>query len=266
MRPGQPAILLVYSRVAQLVEQPAVNRRVAGSSPASGAILSPPPTDGGGAVNRSPARQLAGLRLEGASVRGVLRTAADHSFGAGHAQVGREGRPGVSTPNCFAYSAFNRCQPPNYMASAPTMRPMGRFEHLGRVGPLHLGLVYMRRRRPHCRELCGANGTEVPVRIERAHSRRCSGSVSAFKPLQEGGGGRGRERASTSLHLCEPQRQQRHPARIAHGCSCRLFPFREGAFSILSKCCSRASTCFDQKRRKGTSHASSSMSGSGLSR
>src|SRR5262245_12816623 len=30
-------------------------------------------------------------------------------------------QPGVSTPNCFAYSAFNRCQPPNFMASeAPT--------------------------------------------------------------------------------------------------------------------------------------------------
>src|SRR5436309_15016156 len=109
--------------------------------------------------------------------------------------------PGVSTPNCFAYSAFNRCQPPNFIAPGPTMRPMGRparsrsstskqmcqpaapidmnprsmlcesvsrvpppsggsssprmscpppaeFEHLGRVGPLHLGLGYMRRRRP----------------------------------------------------------------------------------------------------------------------
>src|SRR5713101_5540544 len=36
--------------------------------------------------------------------------------------------------------------------------------------------------------------------------------------------------------------------------------------SIFFKCCSRESTCFDQKRRKGTSHVSSSMSGSGLSR
>ena len=31
---------------------------------------------------------------------------------------------GTSTPNCFAYSAFNRCQPSNFIASAPTMRPM----------------------------------------------------------------------------------------------------------------------------------------------
>src|ERR1051325_7778204 len=34
-------------------------------------------------------------------------------------------QPGVSTPNCCAYSAFNRCQPPNFIASMPTMRPMG---------------------------------------------------------------------------------------------------------------------------------------------
>src|SRR5437588_503405 len=35
------------------------------------------------------------------------------------------GQPDVSTPNCFAYSAFSRCQPPNFIASPPTMRPMG---------------------------------------------------------------------------------------------------------------------------------------------
>src|SRR3989441_5819865 len=29
------------------------------------------------------------------------------------------------SPNCFAYSAFNRCQPPNFIAAGPTMRPMG---------------------------------------------------------------------------------------------------------------------------------------------
>src|SRR5205823_12372045 len=45
-----------------------------------------------------------------------------------------------------------------------------------------------------------------------------------------------------------------------------FLPFPEGTFSIFSNCCSRASTCFDQKRRKGTSHASSSISGSGRRR
>src|SRR5580704_5851392 len=33
-------------------------------------------------------------------------------------------QPGASTPNCFAYSVFNRCQP-NFMASAPAIRPSG---------------------------------------------------------------------------------------------------------------------------------------------
>src|SRR5947208_16087985 len=45
--------------------------------------------------------------------------------------------------------------------------PPAEFERLGRVGPIHLGLGYVRRR-PHCRELCGASGIEVPVRIERS--------------------------------------------------------------------------------------------------
>jgi hypothetical protein len=31
----------------------------------------------------------------------------------------------LSTPNCFAYSALNRCQPLNFMASAPVMGPIG---------------------------------------------------------------------------------------------------------------------------------------------
>src|SRR2546426_6790149 len=35
------------------------------------------------------------------------------------------GQLGVSIPNCLAYSAFSRCQPPNFIASPPTMRPMG---------------------------------------------------------------------------------------------------------------------------------------------
>jgi|SRR6201987_457453 hypothetical protein len=35
------------------------------------------------------------------------------------------GQLGVSTPNCLAYSACSRCQPPNFIASGPTMRPMG---------------------------------------------------------------------------------------------------------------------------------------------
>ncbi len=36
------------------------------------------------------------------------------------------GELGASTPNCLAYSAFSRGQP-NFIASVPTMRPMGVF-------------------------------------------------------------------------------------------------------------------------------------------
>ena len=38
---------------------------------------------------------------------------------------GPEAQLGASTPNSLAYSAFNRCQPPNCRASAPTIRPTG---------------------------------------------------------------------------------------------------------------------------------------------
>ena len=35
------------------------------------------------------------------------------------------GQLGTSMPNCWAYSAFSRCQPSNLIASPPAMRPMG---------------------------------------------------------------------------------------------------------------------------------------------
>src|SRR4029078_13338865 len=36
-----------------------------------------------------------------------------------------DGQLGGSMPNCFAYSAWSRWKPPNFIASGPTMRPMG---------------------------------------------------------------------------------------------------------------------------------------------
>jgi hypothetical protein len=43
------------------------------------------------------------------------------------------------SPNCFALSAFNRCQPPNLMASAPTMRPMSGVRAGGRLDNCRVG-------------------------------------------------------------------------------------------------------------------------------
>src|SRR5438067_464532 len=60
-------------------------------------------------------------------------------------------------------AASQRLQFPADVGSTP-----GIFERPRRVSPLHVGLGYVRRRRSHCRELCGAKGTEVPVRIERS--------------------------------------------------------------------------------------------------
>src|SRR5437762_847329 len=60
-------------------------------------------------------------------------------------------------------AASQRLQLPADVVSTPAI-----FERPRRVSPLHVGLGYVRRRRSHCREICGADGTEVPVGIERS--------------------------------------------------------------------------------------------------
>src|SRR5882724_6874125 len=165
-------------------------------------------------------------------------------------------------------AARQRLQLPADVLSAPV-----EFEHLGRVGPLHLALGHKRRRRPHGRELRDANGTEVPVRIERSPFAKMLG----IRQRLPNRGGRLAEVADEAerpllpilLDLgatSGPRRVLLSASHVFLALSCPFLPFTEGTFSIFSKCCSRASTCFDQKRRKGASHASSSMSGSGLSR
>src|SRR5207248_2569979 len=58
-------------------------------------------------------------------------------------------------------AASQRLQFPANVVSTPAI-----FERPWRVGPLHLGLGYVRR--AHGREFCGASDTEVPVGIERS--------------------------------------------------------------------------------------------------
>src|SRR2546422_4747898 len=56
--------------------------------------------------------------------RGARRVCDPQMSGHRAAEIAGHDDCGESTPNCFAYSAFNRCQPANFMASAPTMRPI----------------------------------------------------------------------------------------------------------------------------------------------
>src|SRR5207249_2952062 len=200
----------------------------------------------------------------------------NYTFGAGHAQVrGREGQPGVSTPNCFAYSAFNRCQPPNFMASAPTMRPMGRparsrsstskqmcqpaapidmnprsmlCQSVSRVPPPPSGSSSQRMSCPPqlnsstlgasarftwVSDTCGVGTPTVEsfavptvprFRSESngAHSRRCSGSVSAFQTFA---GGWGRSRTRTSVHFSPSFRTSAPEAAPGAYCSRLLMSF-----------------------------------------
>jgi hypothetical protein len=65
--------------------------------------------------------------------------------------------------------SVSRVPPPSSGSSSQRMScPPVELEHPGRVGPLHLGLGDMQRRRSHRRELRGADGAEVSVRIERS--------------------------------------------------------------------------------------------------
>src|SRR5256885_5364707 len=116
-------------------------------------------------VQSLPATGLHGIGTDDASNRltgekAIQHVEADVPAGSAHrneatVDVVPEHEPGAA--------AFQRLQFP-----ADVLFPPAEFEHLGRVGPLHPGLGYLRRPRPDCRELCGANGTEVPIGIERS--------------------------------------------------------------------------------------------------
>ena len=138
----------------------------------------------------------------------------------------------------------------------------------GRVGPLHAVSVTMRRRRPHGRERHGGpTVAEAPIGIERRPFAQMLGLGERLPDLR---GGWRSSRTRTSVHF-SPSFRTSAPA-AAPGAYCSgshvLFSsFRScRGLSIRSRWRSSASTCSDQKRRNGTSHASSSMSGSGLSR
>jgi hypothetical protein len=133
-----------------------------------------------------------------------------------------------------------------------------------------VSLGYVRRRRSHCREICGADDPEVPIRIERSPFAEMLGVRERLPDLCGGMMEVADENERPPISVF-PDLSARSGTRRVLLTAVHVFPFlfltlTEGTFSIFSKCCSRASTCFDQKRRKGSSHASSSMSGSGLSR
>ena len=141
------------------------------------------------------------------------------------------------------------------------------FEQLRRIGSRHSSFRDHRRRRSHRSKLCCTNGAEVLVRIERSplsqllrireRGPNLCGRVAEFASENQ------RPLLSIFANFSTSSSAWRVLITLAH---VFFFPFIEGTCSILSKCCSKASTCFDQKRRNGTSHASSSISGSGLSR
>ena len=80
------------------------------------------------------------------------------------------GQLGASTPNCLAYSAFSRCQPSNFMASPPAMRPMG---------------VPLRRRSRTSKQMChpaAPHGDEAAIDVVPQRQARAAARGFEFPP------------------------------------------------------------------------------------
>src|SRR4029077_13109179 len=113
-------------------------------------------------VQSLPAAELHGVWADDASNR-VAREEpfqhieADMPAGRAHGDVSTVDVVPESEPG----TAAERLQFPADVISTPVI-----FERLRRVSPLDLALGDVRRRRSYRRELCGADGPEVPVGIE----------------------------------------------------------------------------------------------------
>ncbi len=155
-------------------------------------------------------------------------------------------------------TASQRLQLPADVLSAPI-----EFEHFERVGSFHLGLGYQRRRCSHRRELCVAHGTEVAVGIEGRPFAEVLGLRERLPNLRRRMGQVTDENERPRLSSFSDLGAGRGAGRVVVMVVHRFLPFRLGTGSMRSRWRSRASTWRVQKRRKGASHASISMSGSG---
>jgi hypothetical protein len=116
----------------------------------------------------------------------------------------------------------------------------GILERPRRVRSLHLGLGNVRRRRSHRRERCSADGTEVPVRIERSPFAQMLGVRNGRPNLRRSVGQVANENERPLLSIPLDLSARSGSRRVRLTAAHVLFPFTEGTFSIFSKCCSRA--------------------------
>src|SRR4051812_18373053 len=111
-----------------------------------------------------------------------------------------------------------------------------------------MALGYVRRRRACCCERRGADGTEVPVRIKRGPFTKLLGIGERGPHLRRRVGEVTDENERPLISVLADFSAGRRTRRVLF-MAVHFFCFLLcGAFAILSRCCSRASTCFDQKR------------------
>src|SRR5450432_639973 len=214
----------------------------------------------GGEASARARGQIGGLDAELLRVLGVQSRPAElHGFGADDASDGLTGEQPLQHVEADVQArsdhrdestvdtvperepraaASQRLQLPADVEFAPVI-----FERLRRVGPLHLGLGYIWRRRPHRGELCGgASGAEVPVRLERSPFAEMLGVRDrrpyVFRRVRKVAHENQRPLLSVLLNLGAGGGTRLVLLTAAH---VFFFPFTDGTFAILSRCRSRAS-------------------------
>ena len=93
------------------------------SPPTSGSARPTPPPSC--ASTARPTRRAAPASASRATPTRCTRSAAARGSAGAQDFAPPVAQLGGSTPNCLAYSALSRCHPANFMASGPTMRPIG---------------------------------------------------------------------------------------------------------------------------------------------
>src|SRR6185437_2376679 len=148
-----------------------------------------------------------------------------------------------------------------HVISAPTV-----LEYSRRLGPCDARLRHLRGGRPHSRELYGPGGAEVPIGIERRPlaelCRIGQGLPDLHCRMMQLPHEHERPRVPILSDLSASSSARCIPLTNAH----RFLRFLGDSCFVRSRWRSSASTWADQKRRKGASQASTSMSASGLIR
>jgi hypothetical protein len=161
-------------------------------------------------------------------------------------------------PECEARAVAERLELPTDVIATPAV-----LEQTRCLGPLDDALGDLRRRCSYGGELDGSNRSQVPARVERCPL----GEVRRVRQRLPDQRGRVTELSNEDerplVALLLDSRARGWTWHILLAVGHRFFPFFLGVGSIRSRWLSSASTCAPQKRRNGSSQASTSINGAG---